>query len=113
MLRLSALKNVKITFFLKAKTPNKTFYEILNIEKSATEKEIKQAFRARSKESHPDKFQDEEEKKLKSDEFVEITKAYNVLSDKNLKAEYDRKIANRDFSWDDNIAEPQWVGFGS
>ncbi|MGL4616948.1 MAG: DnaJ C-terminal domain-containing protein [Mycoplasmoidaceae bacterium] len=62
------------------------YYEILGVSRSASESEIKNAFRKKAMQFHPDKNKepDAEEK------FKEINKAYEVLSDKNKRARYDQ-----------------------
>ena len=62
------------------------YYEVLGLSKSATEAEIKKAYRKMAKQYHPDvcKEPDAEEK------FKEVQEAYDVLSDANKKAAYDR-----------------------
>lgn len=62
------------------------YYEVLGIEKTATDKEIKSAFRKLAKQYHPDvnKEPDAEEK------FKEIQEAYAVLSDENRRRQYDQ-----------------------
>lgn len=59
------------------------YYAILNISKSASEKEIKTAFRALAHKHHPDKGGDEKR-------FKEINQAYQILSDKEKRTQYDR-----------------------
>jgi curved DNA-binding protein CbpA len=61
----------------------KDFYEILGIEKDASQEEIKKQYRKLSKEHHPDKGGD-------GQIFGEITEAYQVLSDPEKRAAYDR-----------------------
>ncbi|CAN6607862.1 dnaJ-related protein Scj1p [Trichomonascus vanleenenianus] len=63
------------------------YYKILGIPRTATEKEIKKAYRKLSREYHPDKNPGNEEA---SQKFVEIAGAYEVLSDKEQRATYDR-----------------------
>lgn len=64
----------------------KDLYEILGVSKDASDSEIKKAFRHRARELHPDvnKAADAE------DQFKELNEAYDVLSDPNKRAQYDR-----------------------
>ena len=64
----------------------KDLYEILGVSKDASDAEIKKAFRRRARELHPDvnKAADAE------DQFKELNEAYDVLSDPNKRAQYDR-----------------------
>ena len=66
---------------------NKDLYKILNIEKTATQKEIKLAYRKLMREYHPDINSAEESKKI----FNEIRIAYDILSDEKMKKLYDIK----------------------
>lgn len=62
----------------------KDYYKTLGLEKSATEDEIKKAFRKLAHEYHPDKKTGNEAK------FKEVNEAYQTLSDKKKRADYDR-----------------------
>jgi len=64
----------------------KDYYEVLGISRTASKAEIKQAFRRLAREYHPDvsKHADAETK------FKEINEAYDVLSDDEKRARYDR-----------------------
>ena len=64
----------------------KDLYESLGVSKDASDSEIKKAFRRRARELHPDvnKAADAE------DQFKELNEAYDVLSDPNKRAQYDR-----------------------
>lgn len=66
---------------------NKTLYEILGITKSATADEVKQAYRSKSKEYHPDKNQDNV--KEANDKFIEVKQAYEILIDPVRRQKYD------------------------
>ena len=64
---------------------------LLRIEKTATEVEIKKAFKKKTLELHPDRHADksEEEKKEAESKFKEANEAYSVLSDPKKKQQYD------------------------
>ncbi|MCH8833194.1 MAG: DnaJ domain-containing protein [Thaumarchaeota archaeon] len=63
------------------------YYEILGVPKDAAQSEIKSHYRQLAKELHPDKS-----KNYDSDKMVEINKAYEVLSDKDRRARYDKYL---------------------
>lgn len=74
-------------------TFSKDPYKVLQMPHSATEKEIKNAFRAMAKKYHPDKFvlphHDDIERQRATERFSECAAAYALLSNKQRKAEYD------------------------
>jgi molecular chaperone DnaJ len=61
----------------------KDYYQVLGVTKSASEDDIKSAFRKLAQKYHPDKKGGDETK------FKEASEAYSVLSDKKKRAEYD------------------------
>ena len=63
------------------------YYEVLGVDKSASEAEIKSAFRKKAKEFHPDLNKDNPDA---AEKFKEAQEAYSVLSDQNKKAMYDQ-----------------------
>ena len=63
----------------------KTFYDILGVSKSASDKEIKSAFRKLAQKYHPDAGGDEAK-------FKEISEAYETLSDEKKRKEYDQML---------------------
>lgn len=65
----------------------KDYYEVLGLEKGASEDEIKRAFRKLAIKYHPDKNQGNKEAEEK---FKEINEAYQVLSDPDKRAKYDQ-----------------------
>lgn len=68
------------------------YYEVLGISKGASESEIKHAFRKLSMQFHPDKQagKSDAEKKEAEEKFKEIAEAYEVLSNKDKRAQYDQ-----------------------
>ncbi len=66
-------------------TAERDFYEILNVERSASDAEIKRAFRKLAQQWHPDVNADGEAQQR----FKEINEAYQVLSDPQRRQSYD------------------------
>ena len=63
------------------------YYDVLGVSKSASEAEIKKAYRKLAKENHPDLHPGDKEAEAR---FKEINEAYEVLSDADKKARYDQ-----------------------
>ena len=61
----------------------KDYYEVLGVEKGASQDEVKKAFRKLASKYHPDKKTGDEAR------FKEISEAYAVLSDEKKRSEYD------------------------
>jgi curved DNA-binding protein len=92
----------------------KDYYKILGVEKNATDKEIKAAFRKLAREHHPDMNQDNPQAE---ERFKGINEAYEVLGDPDKRAKYDQLGADwqrwrqagggpGDFNWS------QWTAGG-
>jgi len=76
----------------------KDYYEILGIKRKADDKEIKKAYRRLAKQYHPDTYKGD--KKDAEEKFKEISEAYEVLIDKDKRAQYDQighRVANEAF----------------
>lgn len=76
-------------------------YSILGVQKSADEKAIKSAFRKLAMKYHPDQNADNKSAQAK---FAEINQAYEILGDKEKRAQYDRGEI-------DDEGKPKFAGF--
>lgn len=65
---------------------NKNLYELLGVSKTASQEEIKKAFRRQAMKYHPDRNPDESALET----FKEIKQAYDILSNEQKRATYDR-----------------------
>lgn len=63
------------------------YYEILGVDRTATQDEIKRAFRRLAREHHPDVKQDDPRA---DEQFKQINEAYQVLADPDRRSHYDR-----------------------
>ena len=79
------------------------YYELLEVERGADSATIKSAYRKLAKELHPDKNKDNPQASAK---FSAVTNAYDLLSDKDKRARFDRG----EIDGDGNPAAP--FGFG-
>jgi DnaJ-class molecular chaperone len=80
-------------------------YQQLGIKRGASEAEIKKAYRSLAKQLHPDRNKDNPKA---AERFAQITKAYDLLSDKDKRARYDRGEIDED----GNPRMPFGGGFG-
>jgi len=62
-------------------------YQRLGLKRGASEAEIKKAYRSLAKQLHPDRNKDNPKA---AERFAEVTRAYDLLSDKDKRAQYDR-----------------------
>src|SRR5437764_3953498 len=63
------------------------YYEVLGVPKTASEDEIKKSYRKLARQYHPDRNPGDKQAEA---HFKEVQDAYDILSDKTKKAQYDR-----------------------
>jgi DnaJ-class molecular chaperone len=80
-------------------------YSTLGVARNASEKDIKSAYRKLAKELHPDRNKDNPKA---SERFSDVTRAYDLLSDKEKRAQFDRG----EIDADGNPSMPFGSGFG-
>jgi len=76
-------------------------YTVLGVQRSASEKDLKAAYRKLAKAHHPDQNKDDPKAHAK---FAEISSAYDFLTDKEKRASYDRGEIDAD-------GNPRFAGF--
>ena len=87
---------------------NKDFYEVLGVDKSASEDEIKKAFKKAALKYHPDRNKGDKEAEEK---FKEVNEAYQVLSDAEKRQRYDQ-FGTADFNGAQGFDGFDFGGFG-
>jgi DnaJ-class molecular chaperone len=80
-------------------------YQQLGVARGASEAEIKKAYRSLAKQLHPDRNKDNPKA---AERFSKVTQAYDILSDKDKRAQYDRGEIDED----GNPKMPFGAGFG-
>jgi DnaJ-class molecular chaperone len=80
-------------------------YQQLGIKRGAGEAEVKKAYRSLAKQLHPDRNRDNPQA---AERFAKVTQAYDILSDKDRRAKYDRGEIDED----GNPKMPFGAGFG-
>src|SRR5438874_11271869 len=83
------------------------YYETLGVSKTASEDEIRSAFRKLARKYHPDVAKD---KKVAEEKFKEINEAYEVLSDPEKRKKYDQLGADWNQPGGGFQPPPQWGG---
>jgi curved DNA-binding protein CbpA len=90
-------QRAEVEAFLARRQGAKDHYEVLDIARLATNDEIKDAYHALARSFHPDRFH-QSDPQLRSQvesAFARVAQAYEVLSDRARRAEYDSRRTNR------------------
>ncbi len=72
-----------------AQTGKRDYYEVLGVDRNASDDEIKKAFRKLARQHHPDLQSDPAKKKAAEEKFKESGEAYEILSDPERRKKYD------------------------
>lgn len=86
---------------MSSSTPLKNYYEVLGVSENASLFEIESAYERLAARWHPDKHR--EHRKTAEAKFQDISKAFEVLSDRNKRAHYDEMLS-RQYSLEDASA---------
>ena len=77
----------KVNFYKSDKPEElRDFYKVLGITQTATDDEVKKAYRTKARETHPDLHPE-----MDTSAFQEVEDAKEVLSDKEMRASYDKE----------------------
>jgi curved DNA-binding protein CbpA len=73
---------------------SKNYYDLFSVAPTASQEEVKRAFRQQIARYHPDKVQHlgKEFQEMAAERAAELTEAYRILSDEGRRAEYDRSL---------------------
>ncbi|XP_049850772.1 chaperone protein DnaJ-like [Schistocerca gregaria] len=105
---------------LEARTHTE-YYDILGVSPNASERAIRKAYHKLSAEWHPDKAQNEEERKIFHENMIKINKAFETLVDPEKRSRYDRYgedmegnsgYGGRAMSFEDLINQVSLFSFG-
>jgi len=84
-------------------------YEVLGVSETATESEIKSAFRERAMECHPDQATHLSDQQAK-EEFIRVRKAFDILHDEDLRREFESS-GSTNVETESDKYEKEWEGF--
>lgn len=72
-----------------ASVAKRDYYDILGVEKTVSDEELKKAYRKLARQHHPDLHSGDHQKKAAEEKFKEINEAYEILSDQEKRKRYD------------------------
>lgn len=81
-------------------------YEVLGVDRAATDDDIRRRFRELARERHPDRFPSAQKARAET-EFQTLTEAYNILTNRQRRAAHDFDLDNKVVSADDPQAIAQ------
>lgn len=84
LLHVALIATLLVLLLAQVVAAARDFYKILGVDRSASERDIKRAYRKMAQKLHPDKNPGEH------DRFIDVSDAYQVLTDANLRKVYDR-----------------------
>lgn len=88
-----AIKFLEQAKGLEKKAKKRDYYQILGVDRNASEQEIKKAYRKLAMKYHPDRNNENEEtKKMAEKKFIDVNDAYAVLSDPKKKNMFDQGV---------------------
>mmetsp|Transcript_41475 Transcript_41475/g.53483 ORF Transcript_41475/g.53483 Transcript_41475/m.53483 type:complete len:448 (-) Transcript_41475:226-1569(-) len=98
-------------FLCPGREQKRDYYEVLQLKKNATEKEIKKAYRKLAQKWHPDKNPSNKDRAQKK--FQELAEAYEVLADEDKRYEYDAfGHLPEEFEWGERVKYARGGGGG-
>lgn len=71
-------------------------YDVLELDRSATKRDIAKKYRLLAKKYHPDLHRDAKAKEIASEQFKSLANAYEILKDEGARADYDYMLDNPD-----------------
>jgi len=72
-----------------AHVAKRDYYETLGVDRSASDEDLKKAYRKLARQYHPDLHTGEQQKKVSEEKFKEVNEAYEALSDPEKRRRYD------------------------
>ena len=86
-----------------------TYYELLESEPTATDKELKKAYRRLALLTHPDKATSDSDRSAREAQFIQLSNAYEILSNADLRPRYDYLLTQHVHVYDDRARD--WSTF--